>query len=424
MRQRGFWLGGGVCSLWSILACGVLAFQAPSSRAQPTPPRDVWGIDVSKDSKFLTAGAGWWDQPGEICVWDLVTRKPLRRFSESLGVASVAFSTDGKLLASGSWNGHVRVRDWAEGSIVADFAVKGVARVAFSPQGQLLATATESKTVQLWDPTKPDPLADLAGDLFRFHCVAFSPDGKRVAAGGGDWKFKGIAQVTIWDVASRQQVLKLVGHDNAIICLAFSPKGDQIATGAIDGTARLWDAETGAQVKIFPGHANYIESVIFTRDGKTLLTGCRDGKIRFWNLASGLETGRIEAPTSSAHLYLCADDRHLLAGGIPGTLKLYDDTTRQEVATFWDGSNSPIAQDDLPEMTPPKGRRRGSLTGVVVAGFLLMTNLLVLFYAWRRRRSAAVSEARSTWLRVEIGAFSVAILLFGVTVVLLLFRLG
>ena len=59
------------------------------------------------------AGAGWWDQPGEIGVWDLATHKPLQRFTEDLGVASVALSPDGKLLASGSWTGHVRIRDWA-----------------------------------------------------------------------------------------------------------------------------------------------------------------------------------------------------------------------------------------------------------------------------------------------------------------------
>jgi WD40 repeat protein len=83
----------------------------------------------------------------------------------------------------------------------------------------------------------------------RFHCVMFSPDGKLVLAGGGDWKPGGVNQVVIWDVASQTQVHKLVGHDNAVVCITYSPDGKTIATGAVDKTIRLWDADTFKPLK-------------------------------------------------------------------------------------------------------------------------------------------------------------------------------
>jgi WD40 repeat protein len=113
-------------------------------------------VALSQDGKVLAAGAGWWDRHGEIGVWDFATRQPRRRYGEELGVASVAFSPDGTLLASGSWSGQVRVRDWAADKAVAVFDTDGVARVAISPDGALLATATETKAgLRAWSEKRP-----------------------------------------------------------------------------------------------------------------------------------------------------------------------------------------------------------------------------------------------------------------------------
>src|SRR5262249_53427948 len=134
-----------------------------------------------------------------------------------------------------------------------DFEVGHVARVAFSPDGSLLATATENSAAQLWDLTTGKLLADLQaeikGDHFRFHCVTFSPDGKRVLAGGGDWDTAGTSLVAIWDVETKKQVNQLVGHSSPILSIVYSPDGKTIATGSVDGTVRLWDADTGGHRK-------------------------------------------------------------------------------------------------------------------------------------------------------------------------------
>src|SRR5262245_13772058 len=98
-----------------VVATGAAVGQPPEEKKAFEPlvrPFDVWSIAFSKDGKIVAASGGMWDHPGEIGVWEFATRKPLARFPEDLGVASVALSPDGKLLASGSWTGNVRVRDW------------------------------------------------------------------------------------------------------------------------------------------------------------------------------------------------------------------------------------------------------------------------------------------------------------------------
>ncbi len=305
----------------------------------PQVNNDVWSIALSRDGQYLAASCGWWENcPGETGVWNLATRQPLQRFTEDRGIASVAFTPDGKRLASGSWTGRARVYDWAAGKEVADFPVDGISRVAISPDGQLLATAAERQTVQLWNLARGQLEAELEGDLFRFHCVAFSPDGKRLLAGGGDWNAVGTAQVTIWDVASKKQVLALKGHERSIVCLTISPDGKTVVTGAIDNTIRFWNAGTGQELRTLRGHTHWVECVAFSPDGKTLVSSSHDKTIRFWDVAQGMEVGQIAMPGSVRAVLFTPDGKTLIAGGGPKTLKLFDATTRQELATLWNGA--------------------------------------------------------------------------------------
>ena len=268
-------------------------------------------------------------------------------FTEELGVASVALSPDGKRLATGSWAGHVRVWDWAGGKQLFDLPVGDVARVTFAPDGRLLATVTEDKTAQLWDMTRGKLLADLEGDLFRFHCVTFSPDGTRVLAGGGDWKDNGVNQVTIWDVQSKAQVNKLVGHSSAVLGICYSPDGKTIATGSVDRGIRLWDAVSGKQLHTLTGHQHWVEGLVFTADSKTLISGSMDATIRFWNVATGKETKQIGIRASVRSLCFTPDGEILIAGGGSKTLKFVAVKDQKELAALWDGRAPQVSAMDL-----------------------------------------------------------------------------
>lgn len=346
---------------------------------------DVWSIALSKDGKIAAASSGWWDQPGDIGVWNLETRKPLQRFAEDLGISSVALSSDGKLLASGSWTGHLRIYDWAANKEIADFEDVGISRIAFSPDNKLIASAAERKTVHLWDVENREFLASLDGDLIRFQCVLFSPDGSKVLAGGGEFNAGAVNHVVVWDVKTRQQIMKLVGHTLCVSCIAYSPDANTIVTGSADKTIRFWDANTGTHLKTLKGHSGFLQSLIFTADGKTLISSGHDRTIRFWDVETGIEKeGRLTLPGSVRALQLTPDGKSLLVAGGPKLFKVYDADTRTEVAALWNGVDAQIdvravplqkaAMDEVPVAVPARTVSRTWL----LAGLLLGLGLIVL----------------------------------------------
>jgi WD40 repeat protein len=388
----------------ALLLAASPGFTQDKVDAPPRKPFDVFSIAVAADGKTVAAGGGLWDRPGEIGVWNLETGQPLQRFTEPLGVASVAFSPDGKLLASGSWSGHVRIRDWSAAIELADFDQPGVARVAFAPDGKLLATATERNTCQLWDVAAGKLVADLDGDLMRFHCVQFSPDGTKLLAGGGDWTPGGFNRVTVWDVATRRQTGKLVGHDNAILCLTYSPDGKTIATGAIDRTIRLWDAATNTQLKVLRGHRHWVEALAFTADGRTLVSGGHDHTVRFWDVDTGNETGRIDAmPDAVRSIRFTPDHSRLLVGGAKQTLKVFDAATLRESGVLWDeAAVPPVAMETFPVAVPRPAAVDGADGAAAPAHWQLWLGLGVLA-ALGGAIAVALMVSRRQRRRVPVG---------------------
>jgi WD40 repeat protein len=136
--------------------------------------------------------------------------------------------------------------------------------VAFSPDGKTVASVSDDKTVRLWDAATGAALQTLQGHKNWVRSVAFSPDGKTVASASND------KTVRLWDAATGTALQTLEGHTNCVKSVAFSPDGKTVASASDDKTVRLWDAATGAALQTFKNCST--QRLIFSGEGSYLET--------------------------------------------------------------------------------------------------------------------------------------------------------
>jgi WD40 repeat protein len=158
-----------------------------------------------------------------------------------------------------------------------------VRAVAWSPDGRQLATASEDRTVRIWDTDSGDELATLAGHRDEVWAVAWSPDGRRLATGSRD------RTARIWDANSGNELAVIDGHHNGVRVAAWSPDGQRLATASNDRTTRIWDADNGDEFTVLRGHHDEVWTAAWSPDGRRLATGSRDRTARIWDANSGDE---------------------------------------------------------------------------------------------------------------------------------------
>jgi len=193
-------------------------------------------------------------------------------------VWSVAWSPDGKRIASGSGDNTAQVWDAADGGNVYTYRGHSVyvEAVAWSPDGKRIASAGGDNTVQVWDVADGGHVYTYRGHSDVVWSVAWSPDGKRIASGSGD----NTAQV--WDATDGGNVYTYRGHSSAVDAVAWSPGGKRIASGSLDYTVQVWDVADGGHVYTYRGHSVYVEAVAWSPDGRRIASGSYDKTVQVW----------------------------------------------------------------------------------------------------------------------------------------------
>jgi WD40 repeat protein len=256
-------------------------------RPQPAVP-DHWLVAFSPCGRWVATAS----VSGSVWLWDRATGR--RKFVRHLGKKAAGNAQLEKAI----------VKHRLPIALVLHGEVRAL---AFSPDGKTLAAAGAG-VVKLWDTATGKRRARWPGPRSGPAGVAFSHDGRTLAVNHG-------GQIRLWDVARRRlrQTLGRPGG-SAVRCLAFSPDDTWLAAGLRDGRLVLWDWQGGGR-KFLTGHAERVTALAFTQDGQTLASGSWDGTVKLWNPATPRELVSLESHGGKVEALAFSPDGRTLASG-------------------------------------------------------------------------------------------------------------
>lgn len=286
----------------------------------------VKAVSFSPDGTTIASGGA----DGTVVLWHAATGNKIHVIdAHSKDVEAVSFSPDGKMLATAGKDNAIVLWDTATGKEIATLEVqprKGLAgsigrwkslaghsqwvvTVAFSPDGRSLASGSSGKAVILWDVKAAEQMKIIEGHSGLVRSVAWSPDGRALASGSED------NTIVLWDTSTGNDIRTLEGHSYAVNSVCFSPDGKVLASGSDDNSVNLWDVKTGAKTQDLKGHADSVRSVVFSVDGKTLASAGSDKTVILWDVSTGSLIKKLEGQAGPVQAVSFGREGKLLASG-------------------------------------------------------------------------------------------------------------
>lgn len=255
-------------------------------------------------------------------------------------IQKLIYGENNIIIVVGSEDNSIRLMDTQSGKVIKTLSghIKKVTSIAYSSTNKVIAFGAEDNSIRLWDTQTGKILFILKGHQGKVNSLSFSPKEKLITSGSEDKTLR------LWNFQSGELIRTLKGHSEAINTVSFSPDGKFISSGSSDMSIKLWSVEpnkTDQPFKTLNGHSDEIMKITYSPDGKLIASGSKDETIRFWNTKSGknekiLNGQFVEVSTLS----YSPDGMTIALGSQDGTIRFWSTVINENISSFNSNSGS------------------------------------------------------------------------------------